>query len=632
MYQGRRARLERAGDERLTEGLRARIVLVALTSTVVALLLTFSIYQWSNWTADRRAMAAHQMAAGRIVAAVAQRALAENDPDDRAAADALLQADEAAVSAVYFAEDGRILRLGWPDAALRPRGVAVPAFRFGAGDLQVHIPHYEDGARRGELAVRASTVGMLQGRLRNIAVALALSLLATLAAAALAARLAGRALRPLETLNQGVEAVTATHDFSRRVEVRGDDEVARLTRNFNQLLGALQIYDASMRDMLAEVTEARDAAQDASRLKSQFLANMSHEVRTPLNGILGMAQALLRERLPRGQRERIEVIERSGQALLCVLNDVLDLGEIESGRLRIEVAPFDLEALVREAGAVAATLAESKGVAFAVDIAPEALGGWAGDAVRLRQLLYNLISNGLKFTPQGEVRVRVAPLADREGLSFTVSDTGIGIAAEALPRLFGKFVQGEAGATRRFGGAGLGLAICRRLVDLMGGDIAVESAPGQGSSFRVDLPLARAELAPDASREADPAPLRVLVAEDNATNQQVVRTVLNALGVDPVIVADGRAAVEAWRGGAFDLVLMDIQMPVRDGLTATRDIRRIEEEEGLAPTRIVALTANAMQHQLEEYAAAGMDGLVPKPIMVDRLQAALAGGAPLYPA
>jgi CheY-like chemotaxis protein len=251
-----------------------------------------------------------------------------------------------------------------------------------------------------------------------------------------------------------------------------------------------------------------------------------------------------------------------------------------------------------------------------------AAGSWVGDAARLRQVLYNLVSNGLKFTATGGVRVRAEGGAT--GLVITVADSGIGIGPEALPRLFETFTQAEGGTTRRFGGAGLGLSICRNLVELMGGTLAVESQEDQGSVFTILLPLKRGPAVVAARAvERRVGGLRVLVAEDNETNQRVVRTVLNALGVDPMVVPDGRAVVEAWGGGDWDLVLMDIQMPVRDGIAATRDIRRLEAERGLRPTRIVALTANAMPAQVIEYRAAGMDGVVPKPIMIDQLHAAL---------
>jgi signal transduction histidine kinase len=610
-------------------GLEARIVTVALLSTIWALTVTFTIYQWRNWSADREALAADSVMLARSMAPVVHRATAQQDPDAETAARALLNGNGNAVAALYVDAQGHRLVLGKPGRdlpQLKPANVSVAQSRFAFGGVQAHVPHYENGRRVGELVLWLEDRELVVQRLENIAIALGLSLMATLAAGLMARRLARRALRPLHALNASMEALAASRDFTARIPVAGDDEVGQLTHSFNRLLAALQDYDRNLKGALADVTAARDAAEQANVMKTQFLANMGHELRTPLNGVLGMAQALGRDRLTAQQHERVEVIRTSGTALLTVLNDVLDLSEIESGRLRLDEAAFDLEGLVREACEVALTLAASKGIALGIEVEAGARGLWLGDPVRLRQVIYKLVSNALKFTDAGAVKVSAAPIGS--GLRFTVADTGIGVAPDLLPRLFDAFVQGEGGATRRFGGAGVGLAICRNLVELMGGAIAVESRAGHGSVFTVQLPLERCQADADpgaAMARADLGPLRVLVAEDNETNQRVVRTVLNALGIDPVMVTDGRAAVEAWGRGGFDLVLMDIQMPVRDGIAATRDIRRLETERGLAPTRIVALTANAMQHQVAEYTAAGMDGVVAKPIVIEKLYAALKG-------
>lgn len=600
-------------------GLEGQVVTVALVSTIAALVGAFAIYQWRNWSADRADLAADSLRLARAIAAAAHADIARGAPAAPSAA-WLLQESEHGLGAVYRDAGGREVRLGRAEG-LALAGASAPSAAYGASGLEAHAPYIRDGRVIGEVALRVDDSGVLTVRLKNIAIALGLSLAATLAAGLVARRLAQRALAPLNTLTAGLEAVTASRDFSARLPVARDDEIGRLTDQFNRLQGALSDYDRSLRGALAEVTAARDAAEAANAMKSRFLANMGHELRTPLNGVLGMSQALLRENLRPAQRERVQVIQRSGSALLTLLNDVLELADLEAGRVRLEAAAFDLETVVAEAGEIATTLAESKGVALEVTIDPSAAGAWTGDAARLRQVLYNLIANGLKFTAEGAVRVRAD--GGPQGLTITVADSGIGIASDVLPRLFDKFQQGEAGATRRFGGAGVGLAVCRGLVDLMQAAIEVESEPGRGSAFTLRLPLARvgAEAAP--AQDASVEGIRVLVAEDNETNQQVVRTVLNALGVEPVVVADGRAAVEAWGRARWDLVLMDIQMPVRDGVSATRDIRRLEAERGLSPTRIVALTANALPAQVDEYFAAGMDGVVPKPIMIDQLHAAL---------
>jgi signal transduction histidine kinase/AmiR/NasT family two-component response regulator len=374
----------------------------------------------------------------------------------------------------------------------------------------------------------------------------------------------------------------------------------------------------------ARLEEAIEAAKSASLAKSTFLATMSHEIRTPLNGVLGMAQAMAADVLEPIQRGRLETIRQSGEALLAILNDVLDISKIEAGKLSLETIDFDLGEILRGAHAAFTQLANKKGVSFALSM-DSAEGVYLGDPTRLRQIVYNLISNALKFTEQGEIRVSAAYEDDE--LLLTVSDTGIGMSAENLGKLFTKFTQAEASTTRRFGGTGLGLAITHELTSLMGGEIAVQSEPGKGSMFFVHLPLVRTSTEP---RQAAPIPagfnlgddrleLRVLAAEDNTINQLVLKTLLHQVGIDPVIVGTGIEAVDAWSGGDFDLILMDVQMPDMDGPTAARAIRRLETDAGRAPTPIIALTANAMSHQVEQYMEAGMDGHVSKPIQARSL-------------
>ncbi|HEY9219212.1 MAG TPA: ATP-binding protein, partial [Phenylobacterium sp.] len=376
------------------------------------------------------------------------------------------------------------------------------------------------------------------------------------------------------------------------------------------------------------LTQAKEDAEAANRAKSTFLATMSHEIRTPLNGVLGMAQAMAADELNDVQRERLSVIRQSGETLLAILNDVLDLSKIEAGKLELEEAEFDLENLARGAHAAFTAIAHKKGLSFDLVVEPTARGVYRGDATRVRQILYNLISNALKFTESGEIRVAVA--RSDQGLSLTVRDTGIGMAPETLAGLFDKFVQADASTTRRFGGTGLGLSICRELAALMGGEVTAKSRLGAGSTFTVELPLPRvgeALAVVDAAEHAEPdaavSELRVLAAEDNSVNQLVLKTLLHQVGVDPVIVGDGQACLDAWEAGEWDVVLMDVQMPVMDGPTAARAIREREAACGRRRTPIVALTANAMSHQIAEYLASGMDSHVSKPIEAGKLFAAL---------
>jgi signal transduction histidine kinase/CheY-like chemotaxis protein len=370
---------------------------------------------------------------------------------------------------------------------------------------------------------------------------------------------------------------------------------------------------------------AKAAAEAASRAKSDFLATMSHEIRTPLNGVIGMAQAMQKDALSRPQKERLRVIRRSGESLLGLLNDALDVSNIESGELSIARADFDLEQVARGVVETFAPLAAAKDLSFDLTVDPSAHGVFRGDAVRIRQILDNLVSNAVKFTESGGVGLCVS-FADG-ALSLTVADSGIGIPEDRIEALFAPFVQGDASATRRHGGAGLGLAICRALAERMDGHIAATSVEGRGSTFTVVLPIERV----DRKRPARPQPpgevpaaIRILAADDNPVNQLVLKTLLGQAGLEPTVVANGAEALEAWRTGSWDVILMDIQMPVMDGMTAAAEIRAAEAAQGRAPTPIIAVTANAMAEQVRDYAAAGMRLVVPKPLDATSLFAAIA--------
>ena len=410
-------------------------------------------------------------------------------------------------------------------------------------------------------------------------------------------------------------------------------QVSALIATFTLATFGLQFWSARAQLAAAwgELMDAREAAEEreraaetANRAKSNFLATMSHELRTPLNGVLGMVQALTTENLTKVQHERVKIIRRSSESLLAVLNDLLDLSKIEASTLELEVAEFDLEHLVRGVVAAYQPLADKKDVAFDFEISEAARGRYDGDSARIRRILYSLADNAVKFTEAGEIRLNVGLTAGE--VVFSVADTGIGIAPADIPHLFEGFYQADASRTRRFGGAGLGLAICREMTQLMGGAIEASSEPGQGSTFVVRLPLApAAAYAENARAEATAnqpgaaGEIRVLAAEDNDTNQLVLKTLLSQAGITPTLVDNGRQALEAWERQHWDIILMDIQMPIMDGVAATLAIRQREAQTGRARTPIIAVTANAMTHQVTEYLAAGMDGMVPKPIDITAL-------------
>ncbi|WP_269716943.1 PAS domain-containing hybrid sensor histidine kinase/response regulator [Caulobacter sp. NIBR2454] len=374
-----------------------------------------------------------------------------------------------------------------------------------------------------------------------------------------------------------------------------------------------------------QMTESKAAAEAANRAKSDFLANISHEIRTPLSGVIGIVDALSRTPLNPEQAEMVRLVQESGATLERLVSDFLDVSKIEAGQLPLESRPFDLAKALHSCIEVMRYRAEAKGLTFEIDCDADPAARYLGDSTRIGQIVNNLLSNAIKFTQTGGVTFRVRGIGNgaTADIIFEVEDTGIGFDPDAAPALFTRFSQADESISRRFGGTGLGLSICRSLVDMMGGEITVASEPGVGSRFTVSLQLPLvaptiAEAAPDpfGSPLLTPIserPLRVLLVEDHPTNQRVAQIMLAGMGAEVVTVGDGLAAIGAFSSDRFDVVLMDMQMPRMDGLTATREIRALEAQLGLTRTPVIMLSANALATHQHEAVTAGADLHVSKP-------------------
>ncbi len=469
----------------------------------------------------------------------------------------------------------------------------------------------------------------------DIGKGLLLFVIVLLVAAAIARFTIRLIARPLSQLQAGITSARNGRLEPIQVSNTGD-EVQFLGESFNGMIGALAasqsalleqqgLLEKRIKDRTDQLEEAMRTAQAANHAKSEFLANVSHELRTPMNGVIGMLDIALDRDLSPDVAEQLQTAQRCAYSLLSLLNDILDLSKIEAGKMTLEKLPFDLRVLLADCIKAHQPLAAKNSVSLHADVSPDMPRQIAGDPLRIRQIIANLVSNAVKFTEHGSVSVRAGGefTHPREfTLRITVQDSGTGIPADKLLSIFDKFTQADGSVTRRFGGTGLGLAITRSLVELHGGEIHVQSELGRGSSFEVTLkceadangpspkPNATEQAAAVSGVPASPA--RILVVEDNQVNQKVVTAVLRKRGFTIELANDGQEALNKLDNSpAFDLVLMDVQMPVLDGLEATRLIRKEQRWKGLP---IIAMTAHAMNGDKERCLEAGMNGYISKPV------------------
>ncbi len=454
---------------------------------------------------------------------------------------------------------------------------------------------------------------------------------------------------PLAEVSAVIAPLSREALFEGVVMVDGDGDYTGLAGAFELFRAAISVSEDRNRDLTrlaSRLTAETAKANAASSAKSDFLATMSHEIRTPLNGVLGMAQALAMDTLGPDQREKLNVILRSGETLTALLNDILDLSKIEAGKMEIAAVDSDLRASLDHASSLFEPIAQEKGLILAVVREGGGPDWLSFDRVRVHQCVTNLISNAVKFTQAGRVDVRwsvaAAPAGHPHRVRVSVTDTGIGMNEGALARLFSAFTQADGSTTRRFGGTGLGLAITRRLARLMGGDIHVSSAPGMGSTFTFtfEAPAGKPRASRAATKSAEteaPAPgraIRILLVDDNATNRQVARLFLARIQTEITEAQNGVEALERLAAQPFDLALLDVHMPVMDGCETIRRIRASDQPWRTLP--VIALTADAMEGDRERFVAMGMTDYLAKPIdrsqLLSKVHIAAARGADAPPA